>query len=96
MKEYSKMILWLDYFNSSNSRSKGRRIPLTMAVRDPSLDELIDAAKRVGYTPESQTAINPKRYSSVSGYICLERAKPKSLALKRIATVLKTVRSDRK
>jgi len=96
MKEYTRLVLWLDYFNSSISRSEGRRVPLDRAVKTPSLDELVEAAKRAGYTPEPQIAAHPKRSSTVSGYVSVERTKPKSLVIKEVASSLRTLKAERK
>ena len=54
MKEYGKLIIWVDYFNSAIKRSEGRRVPLSSAVRDPTLEELMHATKGIGYSPEPQ------------------------------------------
>lgn len=96
MKDYKRLVIWLDYFNSSISRPKGRRVPLNMAVRSPSLDELIQGAKRAGYAPEPEVAAYPKRSASVSGYVSVERIKAKSLIIKEVSSALRTLRTERR
>ena len=42
-------VLWPAYFDASRSRKEGRRVPLDLAVEDPSVDEIAQAVKQVGY-----------------------------------------------
>ncbi|MGQ9718991.1 MAG: signal recognition particle subunit SRP19/SEC65 family protein [Nitrososphaerales archaeon] len=94
MKDYHLLVLWLDYFNSNLKRSKGRMVPLNSSVKNPTLDELVKAARLSGYNPTSFVASYPKRSSTPSGYITIERKKPKSLVLKEVSRALTTVRSE--
>ncbi len=97
MKDYKRQVLWLDYFNSSLSREKGRRIPLDIAVKDPKLEELIEAAKRLGYSPEPETVKHPKRMWSPSGYVSIEKRAQikKGAAISEVAKMLSTVRGEK-
>ncbi len=45
MKDYEHVVVWLDYFNKTLTRNKGRKLSKEKCVFDPSLKELIDAAK---------------------------------------------------
>ena len=49
MKDYEHVVIWLDYFNKNLKKSKGRRVGLEKCVFDPSLKELMDAAKAAGF-----------------------------------------------
>ncbi len=66
-------MLWLDYFNKTLPRSKGRRIKSERAVFDPTIAELIDAAIRAGFEPLPQETPEqvkyPRRSFVKSGYI---------------------------
>ena len=94
MKEYDRQVFWLEYFNSSLSRSKGRRVPTNQAVKFPKLEELIEATKRLGYNPEAVEASYPKRFPIRSAYISIEKKKSKSTSTKEIATMLSVVRGE--
>ena len=52
------MILWLDYFNKTLPRRKGRRIKSEHAVFDPTVADLVDAAKEAGYEPLRKRPLN--------------------------------------
>ncbi|MGQ9469405.1 MAG: signal recognition particle subunit SRP19/SEC65 family protein [Nitrososphaerales archaeon] len=94
MKDYNLLILWLDYFNSNLKRSEGRRVPLNLSIKSPTLDELIKAAKLAGYNPKPFSASHPKRGLTPSGYITIERIKPKSMALREVSKALIMVRGE--
>ena len=51
MKDYEHIVVWLDYFNKTLPRKKGRRLPKEKCIFDPSLKELIDATKAAGIEP---------------------------------------------
>ncbi len=90
MKDYDHIILWLDYFNKTLPRRKGRRIKSERAVFDPTVADLIDAAKEAGYEPLPQETAEhvryPRRSFVRSGYIVLPK-----LAEQKKSTVLECV-----
>jgi signal recognition particle subunit SRP19 len=96
MKDYDRLVIWLDYFNSSISRAEGRRLPLNMAVRNPTLKELEEAARRGGYNPELVVAAHPKRMFTQSGYVSIERRKGKTQVIREIAARLSAIRGEQR
>lgn len=42
-------VIWPAYFDSGLSRREGRRVPLGLAVEDPTVDEVAQAVGQVGY-----------------------------------------------
>jgi signal recognition particle subunit SRP19 len=97
LKEYKRHVLWLDYFNSSNTRGEGRRIPLDRSVKDPKLGELVEATKALGYNPQSEVVKHPKRMAFSSGIVSVEKreGKKKSAILLEVAKSLSSVRGRR-
>jgi signal recognition particle subunit SRP19 len=77
MKDYDNVILWLDYYNKGLSRNKGRKISKSLAVYDPLISELIEAAVSLGYEiPQDQindSARFPRRPHIKSGYVMLSK-----------------------
>ena len=75
MKDYDNIILWLDYYNKGLSRNKGRRITKSLAIYDPLLSELIEAANSLGYeiTKDqiNDNARYPRRPHIKSAYIMI-------------------------
>ena len=89
-------MLWLDYFNSVLSRGDGRRIRLDKAVKNPELQELIETARRLNYSPVGEEAFHPKRSFESSGYISIERKKPKGKVIEEIASILTVIRGEKR
>ena len=78
MKDYDHVVIWLDYFNKTLSRQKGRKLSKDKCVFDPSLNELIESAKAAGLEPtatDDQVRF-PRRPFVRSGYIVLEKKFP--------------------
>jgi signal recognition particle subunit SRP19 len=87
LKDYEHIILWLDYFNKHLSKRKGRKVKRDRAVFDPTIIELIDAVKSIGYNPLTEEtndkARYPRRSFVRSGYVML----PKSEDIKKAAII---------
>ena len=90
MKDYEHVVVWLDYFNKTLPRNKGRRLTKEKCVFDPSLKELIEASKAAGFEPkESQDQVRfPKRPYVRSGYIVLEKNTTKTNIMNKISNKL--------
>ena len=87
MKDYDHIVIWLDYFNKTLSRQKGRRLPKEKCIFDPSLNELVESAKAAGLEPtgsDDQVRF-PKRPFVRSGYIMLEKNLAKTKILDKIS-----------
>lgn len=90
MKDYEHVVIWLDYFNKTLSRAKGRKLDKSKCVFDPSLGELVDAAKTAGFevTEQADKARFPRRPFVRSGYIVLPKGSPKTKILDKISQKL--------
>ncbi len=42
-------IIWPAYLDADRTRSEGRRVPLSMAVSEPTVEEIAKAVQQVGY-----------------------------------------------
>jgi|TARA_B100001167_G_C16694529_1_gene268668 signal recognition particle subunit SRP19 len=95
MKDYEHIVVWLDYFNKTLPRKKGRRLPKEKCVFDPSLKELIDATKAAGIEPtETEDQVRfPKRPYVRSGYIVLEKKSTKTSIMNKISEKLVSKRT---
>jgi signal recognition particle subunit SRP19 len=92
LKDYDHYIIWLDYFNRSLSRHKGRKLKRESSVFDPTLQDLIDAARSIGYDPPQEDtndhARYPRRPFVRSGYVMLPKKENKSALIRAIAEKL--------
>ena len=102
MKDYDHIILWLDYFNKHLSKRKGRKVKRDRAIFDPTVEELIDAAKSTGYNPAQEEmnakARYPRRSFVKSGYVMLPKSegKKKSAILNAVAEKMLQKRNKQK
>ena len=100
MKDYEHVVVWLDYFNKTLPRKKGRKLPKEKCIFDPSLNELIEASKAAGLEPkESEEKVRfPKRPYVRSGYIVLEKSASKINIMNKISKklVLKREKQSKK
>ena len=95
MKDYEHVVIWLDYFNKTLPRNKGRKLPKEKCIFDPSLKELIEAAKAAGLEPkETEEQVRfPKRPYVRSGYIVLEKNATKINIMNKISNKLVSKRA---
>ena len=95
MKDYEHVVIWLDYFNKTLPRSKGRKLEKEKCIFDPSLKELSDAAKAAGFeiTETDEKVRFPKRPYVRSGYIVLPKGSAKTKILNKISKKLISKRS---
>jgi signal recognition particle subunit SRP19 len=101
MKDYDNVILWLDYYNKGISRAKGRKVSKSLAIYDPSISELKEAAISLGYQISqdqlNDTARFPRRPHIKSGYIMISKnSLMKNKIIKAIAEKMIQNRSKQK
>jgi len=95
MKDYEHVVVWLDYFNKTLPRDKGRKLSKEKCIFDPSLNELIEAAKAAGLelTESNDKVRFPKRPYVRSGYIILPKDSSKTKILNKISEKLVSKRA---
>jgi signal recognition particle subunit SRP19 len=101
LKDYEHVVLWLDYFNRNLKRRQGRKVKREQAVFDPTVQELIEAAKAAGFQFSDQEinsdARFPRRSFVKSGYIMVSKKEgiKKSQIINEVANKL-SMRSSQK
>jgi signal recognition particle subunit SRP19 len=95
MKDYEHVVIWLDYFNKTLPRSKGRKLEKEKCILDPSLKELSDAAQSAGFeiTETDDKVRFPRRPYVRSGYVVLPKGSSKTKILNKISEKLVSKRS---
>jgi len=98
MRAKGKIIVWPVYFDSTKTRSKGRKISKHLAVPNPKLDEIYKAAKSAGF--ESQVVLDrayPKTPWRRTGMLLISKKDGSKLKiLKEIGKRLNEVRGQTK
>lgn len=96
MKDYERYILWLDYFDSSLKRREGRRVPLNLASKSPSLTELLEACRKLSLEPVASEARYPRAFWKSSGYVSVKKTGPKQKVLVEVAKALSALKGKKK
>lgn len=88
------IVLWTVYFDGQLTRKEGRRLPLELCVRSPSLSEVEAACKAAGFEVKvAKAARYPRCWWREAGYIMLDRVGGgKRSILKVVATQLRRMR----
>ena len=94
MRKQEKAIIWPAYFDQTKTRKKGRRVPRNLAVPSPKIDEIEEAARRLGLKPEVAADVGyPKAPWQKAGLVKVEKKTPKEQIIKNIAKQLTKARS---
>ncbi|HWR24973.1 MAG TPA: signal recognition particle protein Srp19 [Methanosarcina sp.] len=93
MKDKGKLVIWPVYLDQTKSRSSGRIISRKNAIKEPQLNEIKEAAKKLGMNPEVEPEkAYPKSWWEVSGRVLIDDKGPKSVVAKQIALSIKKMR----
>jgi len=98
LKQSGRMVVWPAQFDSTKSRSEGRRLPKSQAIQAPRVDELELAAKRLSLDPEvSPDSALPSRWWEKTGHVLVKRAdRSRSKTLKDLAAEILKIRQVKK
>lgn len=89
MKKLDKAIIWPIYFDAARTRKDGRRVPKTLAVQLPKIDEVKLAVDRLGLKNEIRAEAHfPKRPWVKSGMLLVEKKEAKEKIIQKIAKQL--------
>lgn len=87
------LIIWPAYFDAKNSRSAGRRIPIQLAAQRPTVDDLLNACKTLGWMAEKIEGAYPRAWYLKTGYLVVNPGQklPKNDVVRKIAEALRKV-----
>ncbi|MCW4047136.1 MAG: signal recognition particle protein Srp19 [Candidatus Bathyarchaeota archaeon] len=95
MRKQDKAIIWPVYFDQAKSRSEGRRVPKSLAVPSPKIDEVAEAARKLGLEHEVRPDVGyPKTPWLKTGMLLIEKKEPKEQIIKKIAKQLLKIRGQ--
>ncbi|MEA2054469.1 MAG: signal recognition particle subunit SRP19/SEC65 family protein [Candidatus Thermoplasmatota archaeon] len=80
-----KYVLWPIYFDRRKTKKEGRRIPRDNAVPNASVEEIMNAARKMGLNPQKEEKAYPGRWWKKEGCVLVDRTKKKTKILKDIA-----------
>jgi len=94
VKEKGWQYIYPAYLDSSRSRSTGRRVPRSLAVEKPRLEEIVEAARKLGLEVKAkENAKYPRAWWSGEGCALVKKRWPKEELLRKIAYKIREERS---
>ncbi|HIQ24321.1 MAG TPA: signal recognition particle protein Srp19 [Pyrodictium delaneyi] len=91
-----RIVVWPVYIDSTASRGEGRKISLRDAVRKPRVEEIVEAAKRLGLNPEVEEARYPRSWWENTRRVIVDKMGSKLATLKALATELRKLREEKR
>jgi len=85
----SRIVIYPSYFNSSLSRSKGRRVPLRLSVPNPALSDIEKICRQLGLNPVVEQDRSHPRNTFQKGRIIVDKRESKLKTLYLVASELK-------
>jgi signal recognition particle subunit SRP19 len=96
VKLHGKMVIWPSNLDSTKTRKSGRKIPKGQSVQSPKLEELNEAAIKLGIDHEIATGKSrPPSWWEKSGYLVVAKSTPKSEAIRSLASEVRKSRASR-
>lgn len=89
MRKQGKTVVWPVYFDSTRTRAQGRRVPRSIAVPLPRIEEVERVAARLGFKAEVVAdAAYPKTPWRKTGVLLVSKGGSKQQMLRRIGKEL--------
>ncbi|XGI83176.1 signal recognition particle subunit SRP19/SEC65 family protein [Halorutilales archaeon Cl-col2-1] len=91
----TETIIWPAYLDADKSRSEGRRIPEDTAVSSPTLQEVANAVRQIGYDPVVETDKKyPRSWWEAKGRVRLDADDSKRDVLRAVAAYIDAMRQE--
>ena len=95
MRKQEKAIIWPAYFDAGKTRKEGRRVSKNAAVQSPRINEIEEAAARLGLEHELIPDKGyPKYHWSKPGMLLVEKKQSKEQVITQIAKQLQKARNE--
>ncbi len=96
-REYKnkRVVLWPANIDSSKSLSQGRKIPLSKAIENPSLSEIVMAARELGLDPEIEDKAYSRMWWIEKRRVAVNKLESKRKTLIKIAETIKNLRDKK-
>ena len=95
MRKKDKIVLWPLQFDLTKSRVGGRKVPKSVAVPSPKLDEIRKAVEQLGLQYEIVSdASHPKLSWQGSGMLVVSKVGSRAQTIRKIAEQLLVVRKE--
>jgi len=97
-REYrgKRVVVWPVYIDATASRSEGRKIPLRYAVKKPRVEEVVEAAKRLGLNPVVEEAKYPRAWWEFSKRVVVDKQGSKLATLIALSAEVRRIREEKR
>lgn len=86
-------VIWPAYLDADCSRSEGRRVPLDIAIKEPTIEEIAAAVEQIGYDAEIDPDAGYPREYETRGRVIVENVEDsKTDLIQAIAAYLHAIR----
>lgn len=85
-----KIVIYPAYFDMDRSKREGRRVPKSLAWKNPSLEEVRDACEKLSLDPVVEEKSYPKCWW-VKGRVLVDKKDSKGKLLRMIAEKVKEI-----
>ena len=86
------IVIYPEYFDFNLKRSEGRKVPVNISVKRPSIDELYSITKDIGTEVKKNSKSHPSNWDAELGSINLFYEGKKMALLHKIGKELKNLR----
>jgi signal recognition particle subunit SRP19 len=94
LRKLDKAIIWPAYFDVNRTRKDGRRVPKSLAVHMPKVEELEIGARRLGLRSEVVPQVAyPRVPWQKTGSLLVEKKTPKEQIIRNLAKQLVKIRA---
>ena len=95
MKDEGKLVIWPAYLNRDKTREEGRIISKKSAISQPTFDEIVKAAEKLGFSPVPEADKSyPRSWWEKSGRVMIANTQAKTLSVRQIAAEIKKIRGN--
>jgi signal recognition particle subunit SRP19 len=84
-----KIRLWPAYFDIKNSRKAGRKVPASLALGEPKIEDIEKAAETLGLHPLIELLTYPKAPWKKTGVVLIDKKGSKTEIIMNIARQLR-------
>ena len=97
-REYKgkRIVVWPAYIDSTRSRGEGRKIARREAVPRPRIEEIVEAAERLGLNPEVEDARYPRSWWEDRQRVIVDKMGSKLETLRAIAAEIRRIREEKR
>ncbi|MET1128317.1 MAG: signal recognition particle protein Srp19 [Thermoproteota archaeon] len=91
-----RVVVWPAYIDATKTRREGRKLPLSESIRRPRVDEIVEAARRLGLNPEVEQARYPRDWLEERERVVVDKRGSKLETLRLIAREVAKLREERR